>query len=71
MANADSSTRRQSTTDKAASAAKPDSQKSVLEQGQDQAKSAADTVGGTIQPGTFSSVELSMVINGANASSRE
>jgi hypothetical protein len=33
---------------------KPDSEKSVLEKGQDSVKSAADSVGGTIQPGTTS-----------------
>lgn len=42
---------RQSNTDKAASALKPDSQKSALEQVQDSAKSTADSVAGTLQPG--------------------
>ncbi|KAK4634050.1 heat shock protein [Fulvia fulva] len=41
---------RQSNTDKAASALKPDSQKSALEQVQDSAKSTADSVAGTLQP---------------------
>ncbi|EME49036.1 hypothetical protein DOTSEDRAFT_40277 [Dothistroma septosporum NZE10] len=41
---------RQSNTDKAASALKPDSQKSTLEQVQDSAKSTADSVAGTLQP---------------------
>ncbi|KAK5175050.1 uncharacterized protein LTR77_000187 [Saxophila tyrrhenica] len=41
---------RQSTTDKAASNLKPDSEKSTLEQGQDKMKGAADSVGGSVQP---------------------
>ncbi|KAK3047567.1 hypothetical protein LTR09_011072 [Extremus antarcticus] len=41
---------RQSTTDKAASNLKPDSQKSTLEQGSDKVKGAADSVAGSAQP---------------------
>merc|ERR1712080_289876 len=41
---------RQSTTDKATSALKPDSQKSGLEQAGDSIKNTADNVAGSVQP---------------------
>ena len=41
---------RQSNTDKAASAVKPDSQKSITEQAGDSIKGTADSVAGTVQP---------------------
>ncbi|KAF2479343.1 heat shock protein 9/12-domain-containing protein [Neohortaea acidophila] len=41
---------RQSATDKAGSALKPDSEKSTVELAQDKAKSAADSVASTLQP---------------------
>ncbi|KAK6431789.1 hypothetical protein LTR95_012049 [Oleoguttula sp. CCFEE 5521] len=41
---------RQSTTDKAASSLKPDSQKSTLESAGDSVKSTADSVAGSVQP---------------------
>ena len=47
----DISARRQSTTDKAESALKPDSEKSTLEKAQDSVKSTADSVAGSAQPG--------------------
>jgi hypothetical protein len=47
----DCSYSRQDTTDKAASALKPDSEKGVLEKAQDTVKSTADSVAGSVQPG--------------------
>ena len=44
--------------DKAKANLKPDSEKSTLEKGQEQAKGAADSVAGTVQPCTFRSSSL-------------
>merc|ERR1711915_231110 len=59
---------RQSTTDKAASSLKPDSQKSGLEQAGDSIKGAADNVAGSVQPSGEKSAtqKASDTVSGSN-----
>merc|ERR1712013_107976 len=59
---------RQSTTDKAASAMKPDSQKSATEKAGDSVKSTADNVAGSVQPSGEKGVgqKASDAVSGSN-----